>query len=128
METHNNKSASESLQHICSKGHYFEDLIILEAERVVIEALALVNYARGFSYLEPTAAPVVPLDEHCYLPTDMASIEERWQIGLERDVRAHQLTKEFGDENVWLGPPAQSRPTIPRLTVSEQRGFWVRFA
>jgi hypothetical protein len=119
---------SESIQQLRSERQYFNDLVVLEAERIVLNAMAAIQYARGFSYLEVTAAPVMPLDDNCYLPPDMLSYEERGAIGLQRDIRAHRLVKEFGEDNVWLGPDATGKPAIPGLTAAEQRGFWVRFS
>jgi hypothetical protein len=115
-----------SIEQLRTEAHYYQDLAVLEAERLLLEAQAKMMYALGYEYLEPTAEPVVPYDEHCYLPPQVATIKERWEIGLQRYLRAKKLVDLHGEQSVWIGPPDLSRSSVPGLTDSEQRSFWIR--
>src|SRR5258708_1361137 len=120
------KGPASKIERFWTTAQYYESLALIEEERAVLEEIAVFKGLEGFSYLDHTVYPVVPVDEHCYLPPGSADFLTRLQMGFDREVRLVELKKKFGVQNVWLGPQVSNQPAFPEFTESEQRGFWIR--
>ncbi|HET6863894.1 MAG TPA: hypothetical protein VFH37_01715 [Candidatus Saccharimonadales bacterium] len=120
------KEYLERYAYLHSEGQYYDDLAELEAERIVLTSLAELKIAQGFEYAKPSVTPVMPIDREGFLPPDSATIEERWEIALHSGIEAAALEKQYGKDNVWIGPQVSDEPVFANLTESEQRGLWVR--
>jgi hypothetical protein len=105
---------------------FYDELTEREAELILLSASLAIMQAESFSFLEHTADPVIPRIKEAYVPTESAARHERQAIASARVNRMFALHGEYGDNNVWLGPPMSSEPAFPELGLSEQRGFWVR--
>ena len=119
-------SGSELGTYIRSQECFYDDLSEREAELILLTAYLAIRQAEGFYFLEHTAWPVVPRVAEAYVPPTGPPLHERLAIAYHRTVRKFKLEDEHGEENVWLGPPTSTEPAFPELSLSEQRGFWLR--
>lgn len=120
------KEYLERYAYLHSEGQYYDDLVELEAERIVLTSLAELKAAQGFEYHSHTASPVPPIDEKAFLPPGQAQFDKRQQMAFHEAIEATNLEKRYGKGNVWIGPQISDEPAFSNLTASEQRGLWVR--
>ena len=105
---------------------FYDDLIQVEAERIVLNALVVVKAHQKFTYYERTVCPVVPYVKDGYYPPESLNTKDRLKIALKRTSRYLELQNLYGKSHVWLGPKHDLDDSIEGLSESEQRGFWVR--
>jgi hypothetical protein len=112
--------------YIRTEEFFYDELVVLEAERIALDALSIVRADEGFTYLEHTGMPVVPRTRDSFTPAGTYDVQQRLEIAHQRSMREIELIDFVGRENVWLGPQISQTPEYPGLSESEQRGFWTR--
>lgn len=113
-------------EYIRTEEFFYDELSEREAERIVLDAMAALMVNDGYQYLEPLARPVVPRTRDSFVPAVSLTVEERLNAAYVSTVRFFKLQDLYGKDNIWEGPELSDIPVFAGLSVSEQRGFWVK--